>query len=123
MQASAENLNTDDYGQSSGELAALSFKHRQHTKEIAREAESVENWQSYKWPGWAIMFMGAFLVVDVILMTQANLSRTVIFQVLLPGVTIGLLLMLVGKYFINLSIRAEREQKLLARLIRTKALG
>tara|TARA_B100001964_G_scaffold220538_1_gene263747 strand:- start:61425 stop:62009 length:585 start_codon:yes stop_codon:yes gene_type:complete len=123
MQASAENLNTDDYGQSSGELAALSFKHRQHTKEIAREAERVENWQSYKWPGWAIMFIGAFLVVDVILMTQANLSRTVIFQVLLPGVTIGLLLMLVGKYFINLSIRAEREQKLLARLIRTKALG
>tara|TARA_B100002003_G_scaffold246330_1_gene275740 strand:+ start:2732 stop:3076 length:345 start_codon:yes stop_codon:yes gene_type:complete len=43
MQASAENLNTDDYGQSSGELAALSFKHRQHTKEIAREAERVEN--------------------------------------------------------------------------------
>ncbi len=80
---------------------------------MAKEVARVENWLSYKWVGWPVILIGAYLIIEVILMTQANINRTVIFNVLLPGTTIGLGLMLVGRYFVHLSDKAQREQKLL----------
>jgi hypothetical protein len=46
--------------------------------------------------------------VDVLLVAQANLTRTVIFNVLFPGITIGQLLMFIGAYGMQLAQRAER---------------
>lgn len=92
-------------------------KDRQFARELAKDAERVDSWLAYQWIGWPILFIGGFLVIDVLLMTQANLNRTVIFNVFFPGVIIGSLLMLTGRFFIHLADKAAREKEILARLL------
>jgi DNA-binding XRE family transcriptional regulator len=81
------------------------------------EAERVETWLSYEWAGWGVFLIGGFLTVDVLLMTQANLTRTVIFNVFFPGIIIGQLLMFAGAYGIHLAKKATREKSILATLL------
>jgi transcriptional regulator with XRE-family HTH domain len=93
---------------------------KQQLKELAKQTERIENWLSYRWIGWPILFTGGYLIVSVLLLTQSNLNRTVILNVLLPGATTGLLLMIIGKFFVHLSNRASNEKVALARLLRTE---
>ncbi len=110
----------NDYNLDQGELVATSTNEMQQVKEFAKEAERMENWLSYKWIGWPILFIGGFLIVAVLLMTQSNLNRVTIFNVFFPGITIGLLLMLAGKVFIHLSNRAAKEKEALEKFIKTR---
>ena len=61
----------------------LSLSDRGRVRLLAKEVARVENWLSYKWVGWPVILIGAYLIIEVILMTQANINRTVIFNVLL----------------------------------------
>jgi transcriptional regulator with XRE-family HTH domain len=93
---------------------------KQQLKELAKQAERIGNWLSYRWAGWPILFIGGYLIVSALLLTQSNLNRTVILNVLLPSATIGLLLMIIGKFFVHLSNRASNEKIALARLLTTE---
>lgn len=111
--ASENKLSFDD-------LNTRPCNEKQSLKEFVKQAERIENWLSYRWIGWPILFTGGYLIVSVLLMTQSNLNRTVILNVLLPGETIGLLLMLIGKFFVYLSSRARDEKSTLIRLLRSE---
>ena len=69
-----------------------------------------------EWVCWAIVCLGGFLTVSVLLISEANLSRTVIFNVLLPGTSIGTLLMLIGALGAHYCKNA-REKAMLGRLL------
>lgn len=101
------------------QLPAASISERQKIKEFAQEAERLENWLSYKWIGWSLLFIGGYLIVTALMMTQSNLNREVILNVFFPGTTIGLLLLLAGKAFIHLSNRAVREKDTLKKTFKT----
>jgi len=91
-----------------------SFQQRQQVHELAKQVENPGQCVSYHWIGWAILAMGGILLVEVLLMTQANLSRTVLFNVLFPGISIGLLLMLAGQLIVTLSTKAANKQRALS---------
>ncbi|MFT4889056.1 MAG: hypothetical protein ACJA2D_002435 [Pseudohongiellaceae bacterium] len=93
---------------------------KKQLKELAEQAERIENWLSYRWVGWPILFTGGYLIVSALLLTHSNLNRTVILNVLLPGATIGLLLMIIGKFFVHLPNRASNKGIGLARLLTTE---
>ena len=117
MQTDSQRLNSNDYTQPQNRLAALLLKERQHVKEMVQEAERLEAWLSYNWAGWVLLFIGGYLTVDVLLMTQANLTKTVIFNVLFPGIAIGQILMFIGAYGIYLARKASKEKMILAKLL------
>ncbi|MFT4816084.1 MAG: transcriptional regulator with XRE-family HTH domain [Pseudohongiellaceae bacterium] len=115
--ANDQRLIPNDCIQPPNKAASISLNERQHAKEIAQEAERLETWLSYEWAGWGVFLIGGFLTVDVLLMTQANLTRTVIFNVFFPGIIIGQLLMFAGAYGIHLAKKAAREKSILATLL------
>ena len=58
---------------------------------------------------WMVFLLGGVATIYVIAITVANLNSEVIFNVLLPGTAIGLLLMIVGRIGVHRSSQADNE--------------
>lgn len=85
------------------------------SRKARAESAEVKNPPSSEWIGWMVLFIGTVLLIAVILVTEANLNRTTIFYLFLPGITLGLLLMGAGSFIVHLS----KERKTLSRLARS----
>lgn len=70
-----------------------------------------------EWSAWVLFAIGGFLIVSVCLITIGNLHATSIKFVLLPGVTVGLALMLFGAFMQHMSVKVE-EQRIIVGLLK-----
>lgn len=96
------------------------FNREPFNKQWEREMERSKRWASNEWIAWCILFLGGILSVVVMLQTQANLSRDVLFNVFFPGLAIGTVLMLSGSVGVYLSTRAREQMTLIRRARRAK---
>lgn len=110
MPAIDRRLTRDEYRRMPNQLTSMSYQEGQSLKQFRQQAERMENWRLNEWVAWAILFIGGFVTVKVLLLTQANLNRAVIFKVFFPGTAIGLLLILMGAVGIYLSKKAREEE-------------
>lgn len=107
----------------SSKPAPFSTRYKSRFGQLLKRHDSEVSWAHSAWVGWAIVLMGAMLIVSVIFLTNGfltggfltggflnngNLDRGVIFSVFLPGTAIGILLMLIGRFFVYLSNRASQ---------------
>ena len=90
-------------------LIPMSYKEKQYVKKCMQRAEKMGPWLSREWVAWALFLVGGILTVNILLITEANLNRTVILTVMIPGTAIGLLLMLLGGLRIHLAEKAKEE--------------
>jgi transcriptional regulator with XRE-family HTH domain len=122
LQTTADNSISSDQVYVPGKHSRLDFMERNTVKKFVKNARKMEDWTHYRWVthyqwvSWIILLIGGYVTVNAILITEANLSSLTIFNVLLPGVAIGLVLMLLGGFGIHIAEKA-REQKRLARLV------
>ncbi len=92
-------------------------------KEFFLVTKRIDSQLSYRWLGWPLLFMGGFLTVNVLLMTQANLNKTTLFYVFFPGTAIGLLLMLCGGFLLQISERATKGKTILRKASKSTKFG
>ena len=81
-----------------------------------KESERIERWLSYGWLGNSLLALGGALLIAVLWMVEANLSRFSILNVLLPGAGVGMVIMGQGAYLMSLYRRAEKEKRILRTL-------
>ena len=93
-------------------LIPMSYKEKQYVKKFMQRVEKMGPWPSSEWVAWALFLVGGFLTINILLITEANLNRTVILSVLIPGTAIGLLLMLLGGFGIHLAEKAKEKMTL-----------
>ena len=70
-----------------------------------------------EWGAWVLFAIGGFLIVSVCFITLENLHAISIQFVLLPGVTMGLAIMLFGAFMQHMSVKVE-EQRILVGLLK-----
>ena len=95
----------------------LTFKEKKLVKNLMQESGDLrlEGWNELG--AFCSIGLGGFFMIFVSLTTLTNLSDVSIKYVLLPGIGIGMMLLLVGSFGLHVSKKAE-EKKILAGLIR-----
>ncbi len=98
------------------EREASQLEYRRITRELVREAERLDRWEGFRWPGLAVMAIGGVLIVNVLLQTQASFGLgTPSLTLFFAGITIGLGLMCFGAWGAGLADKASKERRVLAR--------
>ncbi len=79
----------------------------------AKALQRINNMESLSWIGWTLISFGGYLLLNVMWMVEENQSRESYLFVLLPGVGIGLAMMMFGTYWTSAGERAKQEKKLI----------
>ena len=95
----------------------LTFKERKYAQKLINSPSSMDTSQWPEWAAWVLYALGGFLVISVSFLFLENPHALTIKFVLLPGVSIGMGLMLVGAYIQHMTSKAE-EQQILASLLK-----
>ena len=95
----------------------LTFKEKKYVQKLMGNSKNFDAAVWPEWGAWVLFAIGGFLIVSVCLITLENLHAISIKFVLLPGMTIGLALMLFGAFMQNMSVKVE-EQKILIGLLK-----
>ncbi len=95
----------------------LTFKEKKYAQKLITNSKNLDAAMWPEWGAWVLFALGGFLTVSVIFITLENLHATSIKFVFLPGITMGLALMLFGAFIQHISTKAE-EQKIIAGLLK-----
>ena len=95
----------------------LTFKEKKYVEKLLSSSNNMETSMWPEWGAWALYALGGFLIVSVGFIFLENPHAITIRYVLLPGVAIGMALILFGSYTQHRSVKAE-EQQVLADLLR-----
>lgn len=96
---------------------SLSFKEK---KAVQKLLSSTNRLHDAVWPAWgalALFAIGGFLIISVCFIALGNLHSISIRFVLIPGMAMGLAIMLFGVFMQHMSTKAE-EQRVLSGLLK-----
>jgi amino acid transporter len=88
----------------------LTFKEKRYVENLMRGSKEHDPVMWSSWGGWVSFALGGFLIAYVCFLTASNLSTETVNSVLLPGILVGMVLLLGGYWIQHMSKKAQDDR-------------
>lgn len=95
----------------------LTFTEKRYIENLMRSSRKPDSVMWPRWGGWVSFTLGGVVIVFVCLLTVSNLSVDSVNYVLMPGILVGMIL-LIGGYWSQYMARKVEDDKVLAEILK-----